>query len=90
MADGKVPNDPLLNEIGARHKKTAAQIALRWVVQQGVVTLSKTVSETRARKMPRSSILLCRRRQMTAIHGLHRKDGRIVSPAGLAPAWDAA
>ena len=28
--------------------------------------------------------------EMQALHGLARPDGRIISPAGLAPAWDTA
>ncbi|WP_233545074.1 aldo/keto reductase [Pseudooceanicola sediminis] len=43
MADGLVPQDEVLKDIGAAHGKTAAQVALRWLVQQPrVVTLSKT------------------------------------------------
>ena len=43
MADGAVPRDEVLTDIGSVHGKTAAQVALRWLVQQPrVVTLSKT------------------------------------------------
>lgn len=90
MADGKVPNDPLLREIGARHKKSAAQVTLRWVVQQGIVALSKTVSEARAQENAAIFDFALSEDEMTAINGLRRKDGRIVSPTGLAPVWDAA
>src|SRR5438093_1425098 len=49
MADGKVFAEPILKEIGARHRKSVAQVVLRWLVQQdGVIALSKTVSEARA------------------------------------------
>src|SRR6201999_1028376 len=49
MADGKVIGDPVIQAIGDRHGKAAAQVVLRWLVQQpGVVALSKTVSEARA------------------------------------------
>lgn len=48
MADGKVFNDPVLRDIGARHGKSVAQVVLRWLVQQeGVIALSKTVGEAR-------------------------------------------
>ncbi|MEI4488332.1 aldo/keto reductase [Frigidibacter sp. MR17.14] len=39
MADGLAANDPLLARIGARHGKSAAQVALRWQIQQGVIVL---------------------------------------------------
>lgn len=90
MADGKVPSDPLLTEIGARHHKSAAQVTLRWLVQQGVVALSKTVSEDRARQNAAIFDFALTADEMTAIHGLANKAGRIVSPDGLAPVWDAA
>lgn len=45
VARGKVLRDPTLREIGERHGKTAAQVALRWLVQQPrVVTIPKAAS----------------------------------------------
>ncbi len=41
LAEGRVATDPTLAEIGARHGKTAAQVALRWVVQQGIAAIPK-------------------------------------------------
>ena len=50
MADGKVIDDPTIKAIAAAHGKTEAQVVLRWLIQQdGVVTLSKTISEERAK-----------------------------------------
>ncbi|AFL49288.1 2,5-diketo-D-gluconate reductase B [Sinorhizobium fredii] len=89
MANGKVPSDRLLNDIGARHGKTAAQVALRWLVQQqDVITLSKTATETRLRENFAIFDFALTREEMAAIRGLARPDGRIVNPAGLAPVWD--
>jgi 2,5-diketo-D-gluconate reductase B len=39
---GNVRKDSVLTEIGARYKKTAAQVALRWLVQQGVSAIPRT------------------------------------------------
>jgi len=39
---GNVRKNALLTEIGARHKKTAVQVALRWLVQQGVAAIPRT------------------------------------------------
>lgn len=89
MADGRVPKDPLLQEIGARHGKTAAQVALRWAVQQqGVVALSKTASEGRLAENFSIFDFALSGDEMDAIHALAQPDGRIVSPAHLAPEWD--
>ncbi|MDP9810060.1 diketogulonate reductase-like aldo/keto reductase [Rhizobium tibeticum] len=91
MADGKVFADPLLKEIGAKHGKTVAQVVLRWLVQQeGVIGLSKTVGEARVAENFAIFDFELSANDMSAIHGLSRADGRIVSPEGLAPVWDKA
>jgi len=89
MADGKVFAEPVLNNIAAAHGRTVAQVVLRWVVQQdGFVALSKTVSEARAAENAAIFDFALSDAEMAAISALARPDGRIVSPEGLAPAWD--
>lgn len=89
MADGRVPKDPLLQDIAARHGKTAAQVVLRWAIQQqGVIALSKTSTESRLAENFAVFDFSLSAEEMDAIHGLARPDGRIVNPANLAPAWD--
>ncbi|MGR9170936.1 aldo/keto reductase [Rhizobium sp. KDH_Rht_773_N] len=88
MADGKVFDDAVLTAIAARHGKSVAQVVLRWIVQQGVIALSKTVSENRAKENAAVFDFELSPEEMAAIHALARPDGRIVSPEGLAPVWD--
>ena len=91
MADGRVFADPVLKDIAARHGRSVAQVVLRWMVQQdGVIALSKTVGEARAAENLAIFDFALSADEMTAIHALARPDGRIVSPPGLAPDWDAA
>jgi len=90
MADGEVLTDPALQEIAAKHGKSIAQIVLRWIVQQDVIALSKTVSEERAKENAAIFDFALTADEMAAIHALARADGRIVSPDGLAPVWDKA
>ncbi|THK39622.1 aldo/keto reductase [Ensifer sp. MPMI2T] len=91
MANGKIPSDPLLKDIGARHGKTAAQVALRWLVQQkDVIALSKTATEARLKENFAIFDFALTPEEMAEIRKLTRPDGRIVSPAGLAPEWDKA
>lgn len=89
MADGKVPKDEVLRDIGAKHGKTAAQVALRWAVQQpDVIALSKTATESR---LPENFDIFdfdLSDEEMKAIFALAKKDGRIVNPGHLAPEWD--
>ena len=89
MADGKVPHDPVLRDIGARHGKTAAQVALRWAVQQkDVIALSKTATESRLRENFDIFDFALGDGEMAEIYKLARPDGRIVNPGHLAPDWD--
>lgn len=89
MADGKVVSDPVLTEIGKAHGKTAAQVVLRWLVQQpGVITLSKTATVSRLAENLAIFDFELSETEMQAIHALSQPDGRIVSPNGLAPDWD--
>ena len=89
MADGKVPQDPALKDIGSRHGKTAAQVALRWAVQQkDVVALSKTATTSRLAENFAIFDFALTQDEMAAINNLAHPDGRIVNPAHLAPEWD--
>ncbi|MGF9692992.1 aldo/keto reductase [Rhizobium sp. 0TCS1.26] len=90
MADGKVPSDPVLKDIGAKHGKSAAQVVLRWAVQQdGVIALSKTATESRLQENYDIFDFSLTDEEMQAIHGLAEPDGRIVNPGHLRPPhWD--
>jgi 2,5-diketo-D-gluconate reductase B len=41
LGKGALARDPLLSRIGAAHGKTAAQVALRWHIQKGLVAIPK-------------------------------------------------
>ncbi len=89
MADGKVIGDPAIKAIAAAHGKSEAQVVLRWLVQQdGVVTLSKTVGEERARRNFDIFDFELSAGEMQALHALAKLNGRIVNPVNLAPQWD--
>jgi len=91
MADGKVFADPVLKDIAASRGKSVAQVVLRWLMQQqGVVALSKTVSEARVDENLAIFDFTLSADDMAAIRALAKPDGRIVSPDGLAPVWDEA
>ena len=91
MADGAVPKDHLLREIGGRHGRTPAQVALRWILQQPqAIALSKTAKPERVAENFAVFDFSLTEEDMALISNLARPDGRIVSPPGLAPDWDAA
>jgi diketogulonate reductase-like aldo/keto reductase len=89
MADGAVPRDAGLAAIGAPYGKTAAQVALRWLVQLGCIALSKTAKIDRLAENFNIFDFALTAPEMAAISALARPDGRIVSPKGLAPDWAA-
>jgi diketogulonate reductase-like aldo/keto reductase len=47
LAQGGVLDDPVLNEIGDAHGKTAGQVAIRWHLEIGNVVFPKTVTPER-------------------------------------------
>lgn len=89
MADGQVPRDPLIQDIGRAHGKTAAQVGLRWLIQQGLVALSKTANVERVAENAAIFDFKLDDQEMAAIARLARADGRLVNPPGLAPGWNA-
>ncbi|MGH2316235.1 aldo/keto reductase [Planococcus sp. SE5232] len=47
LMQGKLLDHPLLVEIAAKTEKTVAQVILRWDLQNGVVTIPKSIKEAR-------------------------------------------
>ncbi|EUB95365.1 2,5-didehydrogluconate reductase [Rhizobium sp. CF080] len=89
MANGAVPGDAVLKDIGSKHGKTAAQVALRWAIQQkDVIALSKTATVSRLPENFDVFDFALSEDEMLAIHALAKPAGRIVNPGHLAPEWD--
>ena len=87
LAYGKVLKDPVLAEIAAKHKATVAQVALAWALQLGYAVIpSSTKRENLASNLLARGLHLDAD-DMARIATLER-NGREVSPDGLAPIWD--
>ena len=50
IAQGKVLDDPVLNEIGGRLGKSPAQVALRWHIQRGNIVFPKSTTPARIKE----------------------------------------
>lgn len=87
IARGKVLDDPVLQDIGARHGKSPTQVTLRWLVQQErVAAIPKSAhAERRAANFDIFDFELDGE-EMAAIHALDREE-RLVDPA-IAPDWE--
>jgi len=88
MADGEVPRDPVLQAIGKKYGKSAAQVGLRWLIERGFIALSKTAKPERVAENFEVFDFELSDEDMRAISKLARPNGRLVSPPGLAPVWD--
>jgi len=87
LAYGKVLKDPVIGEIATRHHATPAQVALAWAMQLGYAVIpSSTKRENLASNLLAQQLALTAD-DMALIAALER-NGREVSPEGLAPVWD--
>lgn len=67
--------DPLLIEIATRHHKTVGQVILRWLVQRGIVTLTRTEKKERMIENIDIFDFALTEEEMAMIKTLDRKDG---------------
>jgi len=89
LGRGRLLRDPVLAEIAARKGRTLAQIALRWLVQQGnIIPIPRSSNAGRMAENLGVVDFALTEEEMTRIAALKRPDGRIADPAGRAPAWD--
>ena len=87
IARGRVPGNPVLERIGAAHHKTASQVSLRWLVQQGIIAIPGSGKPERQKENFEVLDFSLSPAEMTEIATLKRPDGRVVNPA-QAPKWD--
>jgi 2,5-diketo-D-gluconate reductase B len=87
LARGKVPGQAVLERIGADHGKSAAQVALRALVQQGIVPIPRTAKPSHLAANLEVFGFELSATEMAEIAGLARPDGRVVNPPH-APQWD--
>jgi diketogulonate reductase-like aldo/keto reductase len=87
IARGKVPSNETLERIGKAHGRSSSQVALRYLVQQGIVPIPRTAKpEHLAANLAVFDFTLSPA-EMAEIAKLNRPDGRVVNPAH-APKWD--
>ncbi len=89
IARGNAKNDAVLTRIGKAHGKTAAQVCLRYLVQQNVVVIPRTSKLERLEENFSIFDFALSDAEMSEIAGLARGGGRIVdwSFSG-SPKWD--
>ena len=89
LARGRLFKDPVLAEIAQAKGKTIAQIALRWLMQQGnIVAIPRSANPAHMAESLAIFDFSLTDDEMKRVHALARPNGRIANPAGRAPAWD--
>jgi 2,5-diketo-D-gluconate reductase B len=89
LGRGRLLHDPVLAEIAARKGRTFAQIALRWLIQQGnIIPIPRSSNAKRMAENLDVFNFALSAEEMARIAARKRPDGRIADPAGRAPAWD--
>jgi diketogulonate reductase-like aldo/keto reductase len=88
IARGKAPGNEVLERIAKAHGKSAAQVSLRWLIQQRIIPIPRTSKAERLKENMAIFDFALSDAEMAEIGALKRPDGRVVSPPH-APEWDA-
>ena len=87
VAKGQIKNDRALLRIGDRYRKTAAQVCLRWLVQQNVPAIPRTSKLERLSENIEIFDFELSEEDMKLISAMASADGRLTD-YGFAPKWD--
>ncbi len=89
LAHGDAPGDETLRAIAADHGKSAAQVALRWLIQQdGVVAIPKASSRTHLEENFAVFDFVLDEEEMRRIRSLALEEGRRTADPDFAPVWE--
>lgn len=88
LAQGKIADDPVINDIGRAHGKSAGQVTLRWLIQQNVIAIPRTTKVSRAEESFDIFDFELSDEEMKRIHALARPDGRLGDWLDAAFKWD--
>ncbi len=88
LARGKAPGNAMLEKIGKAHARGPAQIALRYLVQQGIIPIPRTANPDHLAANLAVFDFVLSDDEMAEIGGLKGPGGRVVNPPH-APTWDA-
>src|SRR4030081_220613 len=87
IAKGRIKNDKALLRIGDRYRKSAAQVCLRWLVQQNVVAIPRTSKLERLSENIDIFDFALSADEMYQISQMRSAKGRLTD-FGFAPTWD--
>lgn len=77
LGQGKVISDPVIKKIADKHKKTPAQVILRWHMENGIIAIPKSITPSRIQENIQIFDFKMDADDMGAIEKLDQKNGRI-------------
>jgi len=87
LGRGRIPGVAVLDRIAKTYNKTEAQIALRWLVQQGLIAIPRTATPEKLKLNIDIFDFQLSDAEMAEIGTLAEPDGRIITPP-QSPQWD--
>jgi len=87
LAQGRVASDPVLVKIGSKHNASAAQVALKWLLDQDGVAAIPKASRPESQQANLDALKVKLDDEDRKAIAALPKDKRCVNP-GFAPAWD--
>jgi 2,5-diketo-D-gluconate reductase B len=88
IALGKVIGDPVIEEIARVHGRSAAQVTLRWIIQQGFVAIPKTSRVERLSENLAVFDFALTDAEMARMSALTRPGSRLINEPQWVPEWD--
>ncbi len=89
LARGAVLKDPVIRDVAKAHGKTAAQVALKWLVQQpDMVVVPRALEYSEINENIDIFDFELNENEMNQISGLRDRNRRIVDPTVRRPVWD--
>jgi diketogulonate reductase-like aldo/keto reductase len=89
LGRGRLLGDPVLVEIAGQRRRTDAQVALRWLIQQNVAAIPRSSNPQRMADNLDVFDFTLTDEEMERISSLKRPDGRIANPVGrVMGGWD--
>ena len=89
LGRGRLFSDPVLGEIATARGKSIAQVALRWLMQQGVAAIPRSSNAGRIADNFKVFDFTLTDGEMARISALKRADGRIANPVErVSGGWD--
>ena len=88
LAQGKITDNEVLQKIGAKHDASAAQVALKWLLDQDNVAAIPKASRAESQQANLDALKLQLDDEDRAAIAALPKNQRLVNPAAFAPDWD--